>query len=255
MIKNTVTRHIRQAAMMVCSLGLLATVAQAEGVDPKVAKKIVTAVQKARPDFEIHVVKPAPVAGLYQAQIANGPTIYVTKDGSHFIAGDLFEVTPGKLVNLTEFGRNDKRADAMAKLDAGDMITFSPEGEAKAHVYVFTDIDCGFCRKLHQEVPALNEMGVEVRYLGYPRAGVGSQSHKKLVTAWCADNPQEVLTDYKNGKSVPVKDCDDKGAVEKGYNVGREIGVTATPAIIFESGELQLGYLKAADLAERLGLE
>lgn len=254
MIKNTVTRHICQAAIVICSLGLFSTVAHADDVDPKVAGKIVAALQKARPDFNVSVIRSAPIAGLYQAQIENGPTIYVTKDGGYFIAGDLFEVKPDKLVNMTEFGRNGERAAGLAKLAAGDMITFSPKGETKAHVSVFTDIDCGYCRKLHQEVPALNELGIEVRYLGYPRAGLGSESHKKLVTAWCAEKPQEVLTEFKNGVAVPINECEND-AVATGYNLGRELGVTATPAIIFESGELQLGYMPAADLAARLGVK
>lgn len=148
---------------------------------------------------------------------------------------------------------NDVRAQALATLDADDMIVFSPKGEPKATVTVFTDIDCGYCRKLHQEVPELNKMGIEVRYLGYPRAGVNSQSHKKLTTAWCAEDQRETLTRLKNGESVPLKVCDDNSVAEA-YRLGQQMGVTATPALVLESGELQLGYMPAAQLAARLGV-
>lgn len=254
MKNNSIRRHLLSFALIASSLGLFTSAAQAEQVEPKVAEKIAAALQKVRPEFQVTSVESAPIAGLYQAQLANGPMIYVTEDARYFVVGDLFEVTSDGLVNVTEFSRNAERVEALSQLSADDMIVFSPKGEVRAQVTVFTDIDCGFCRKLHQEVPELNEMGVEVRYLGYPRAGIGSDSYKKLLTAWCADNPQQVLTEYKNGKSVPFQTCD-SDAVTKGYNLGRELGVNATPSLVFESGELQMGYMKAADLAARLGVK
>ena len=131
-------------------------------------------------------------------------------------------------------------------------ITFPAVGETKAKIAVFTDIDCGYCRKLHQEVPDMNKLGIEVSYLAYPRAGFGSDSYKKYVSAWCADDKLGAMTLAKNGKSIPSKNCDNP--VDEQYHLGRAIGISGTPAIVLESGRLIPGYLSADKLGKALGI-
>jgi thiol:disulfide interchange protein DsbC len=260
MIKNRMLRLVPKVVLLCGSL-LVVAASQAEApkadkqsaVDPKVKQKIVQSLEQSRTDLKVASVKSSPVPTLYEVQIENGPLVYVTKDGQYFVAGDLYRVAPGKLTNVSMEARNDERTAALANINRDDMIVFSPKGKAKTHITVFTDIDCGYCRMLHQEVPKLNEMGIEVRYLAFPRAGVNSDAYKKLATAWCADNPQETLTKYKSGESVPFDVCKDNPVAEQ-YRLGQQLGVTATPALVFESGELQLGYMKAPQLAERLGI-
>jgi thiol:disulfide interchange protein DsbC len=133
------------------------------------------------------------------------------------------------------------------------MIVFSPEGEPRAHITVFTDVTCFYCQKLHKEVPELNKKGVEVRYLAYPRAGVGSAGFKQLASAWCADNPQETLTLLKSKKSVPENVCADNPIAAQ-YQLGQELGVRGTPAIVTEDGQMIPGYQSADELMVTLGL-
>jgi thiol:disulfide interchange protein DsbC len=117
---------------------------------------------------------------------------------------------------------------------------------------VFTDVDCGYCRKLHLEVPAMNKMGVEVRYLAYPRSGVGSPSYDKLVTAWCSTNRQDAITRMKRGEELPPKKCDNPVAHE--YELGQMAGLTGTPAIVLEDGRMLPGYMSANELGHLLGI-
>ena len=132
------------------------------------------------------------------------------------------------------------------------MIVFGPE-EAKAFVYVFTDVDCYYCQKLHQEVPALKELGVEIRYLAYPRAGVGSPSYRKIASAWCAEDPNISLTALKAGEQIPDNVCENNPVAEQ-YMLGGQLGVSGTPALVTESGKLLPGYMPADKLANALGL-
>ena len=118
---------------------------------------------------------------------------------------------------------------------------------------MFTDVTCFYCQKLHKEVPALNKRGVEVRYLAYPRAGVGSAGFNQLASAWCADNPQETLTQLKNKQSVPEKVCADNPIAAQ-YQLGQELGVRGTPAIVTQDGQMIPGYQSADDLMVTLGL-
>jgi len=198
-------------------------------------------------------VKTSEIPGLYEVQFTNGPLVYSTEQGDYFILGDLFSVGPEGYVNLAEKRRDGER---VAKLDAvaeDDMIVFSPEGEPRAYITVFTDVTCFYCQKLHKEVPELNKRGVEVRYLAYPRAGVGSAGFNQLASAWCADNPQETLTKLKNKQSVPEKVCPENPIAAQ-YQLGQELGVRGTPAIITQSGQMIPGYQSADELVVTLGL-
>jgi len=191
--------------------------------------------------------------GVVEVQLKEGPLVYSTLKGDFFIVGDLYSVGPAGYVNLAEQRRDQERVEILAKVDRDDMIIFSPEGETRAYIYVFTDVTCFYCQKLHQEVPELNKNGIEVRYLAYPRAGAGSPGFNQLVSAWCADNPQETLTQLKSKQSVPENICKDNPVAAQ-FKLGQEMGVNGTPAIITETGEMIPGYRPADQLIAILGL-
>lgn len=213
-----------------------------------------SALERPELGLAVETVEASDIPGLYAVQFANGPVVYATADGSHFIIGDLHEVTADGFVNVTEKRRDDKRVKLIAGVDEKDMIVFSPEGETRAHVNVFTDVTCFYCQKLHREVPQLNAMGIEVRYLAYPRGGPGSEGHRKLVTAWCAEDRQDVLTKLKAKQSVPQQSCENN-PVDEQFSLGRQAGVTGTPAIVTAEGQLIPGYQPADQLAATLGLK
>lgn len=210
--------------------------------------------QKGKPGIEVNHVETSPLPGLYKATIGDGPHVYVTADGQYFIAGDVFQVKPGNIVNLTDQARNGERAKAVASVEKEDMIIFAPDKEnVKKVLYVFTDVDCGYCQLLHSKMGEYNDLGIEVRYLAYPRAGIGSKSANKLVSAWCADDPNAALTTLKERKPIPDKTCEGNPVADQ-YNLGRTIGLTGTPALVLENGELISGYLEPAKLAQALDL-
>lgn len=206
------------------------------------------------PRFVVGSVEKAQLQGFYKVQLENGPLLYMAADTRYFFDGSLYQLADKKLVNLTNLDADKQRGELVKELDPKEMIVFSPTEpvKTKAHINVFTDVDCGFCRKLHKEVPELNARGIEVRYMAFPRAGIGSPSYDKIVSAWCSDNPQEALTKLKQGEPVEPKTCDNP--VAKQYELGRRMGVTGTPAIILEDGTLIPGYRPAEDLAKMLGI-
>lgn len=206
---------------------------------------------KAIPSLTITGVSKSEIEGLYQVE-ANGQTLFTSKDGSFFVTGELYSVAGGSLVNLTEVKRERQRAQQLATIKQDDKIVFPAKGETKARIAVFTDIDCGYCRKLHNEVPKMNEMGIEVSYLAYPRAGVGSGSYDKIVSAWCAKDQLQAMTDAKMGKSIEKLTCDNPVAAQ--FQLGQEMGVNGTPAILLEDGALVPGYVPADRLGKILGI-
>jgi thiol:disulfide interchange protein DsbC len=206
-----------------------------------------------RPELPIVSIKKSNMAGLWEVQLPGEQVLFVSADAQHFVIGELYEVTDTRFVNMTEAVRDDGRKKLLAGLDESQMVIFKPSsGDSKAVLTVFTDIDCGYCRKLHQEVPELNRRGVEVRYLAYPRAGVGSPVYDKMVSAWCSDNPQMAMTLAKGGAELPSRTCEN--TVAEQHALGEEFGVTGTPTLVFEDGHVVPGYMPADKLLFELGL-
>ncbi len=205
-----------------------------------------------RPDIPILDIQPTEMEGIYQVSLPAGQVLHFSADGGYFFTGDLYKLE-GRMVNLTEEGRATGRKELIDNLDESQMVVFSPpKGRHKATITVFTDIDCVFCRKLHNEVPELNRLGVEVRYLAYPRSGTNTPSYDKLVSAWCADNPQKALTRAKAGEAIPDAKC--VNPIASQYELAARLGINSTPSILFEDGSLMPGYKTAIEFAQILGV-
>lgn len=230
-------------------LGLTSMLAITASADEKLIRENLG---KLIPGLELNSVEVSEIEGLYRVITKDSEVLFTNKDASYFLSGQMFGTREGRVVNLTEERKGKERALQMAAIKPEEKIVFPAEGERKAAVTIFTDIDCGYCRKLHQEVPRMNELGIEVSYVAYPRAGVGSGSYNKIVSAWCADDRLQAMTDAKAGKSIPTKTCDNPVAAQ--FALGSRLGVTGTPAIVLEDGTLVPGYVPADQLAKGLGI-
>jgi thiol:disulfide interchange protein DsbC len=224
----------------------------AGSADASLGSALVARLQALRPDIPVERVSPTPLPGIVALELGGGTIFYGTSDGRFLFAGDLYELTDTDLVDVAEAGRVAKRRELIAKADPAGMVIFRAAGTPKAVINVFTDVDCGYCQKLHREVPELNAMGIEVRYLGYPRAGIGSESYDRIVSAWCAEDPNDALTRVKAGEQIPAATCDNEVAAH--YGLGRQIGIAGTPAIVLSDGRLLPGYLPAKELGQTLGV-
>jgi len=191
-------------------------------------------------------ITPSPMAGVSEVLI--GPNLmYISNDGKYLLQGSLIELKTR--TDISEARRNGIRVDALNDLGEENMIVF-PAKEQKHTITVFTDIDCGYCRKLHGEMDKYNAEGITVRYLMFPRAGVDSPSYEKAVTVWCSKDQQDAMTRSKLGETLPKASCDNP--VKDEYELGQLLGVRGTPAIITEDGAMLPGYVPAARLAKAL---
>lgn len=194
-------------------------------------------------------IQPSPVDGWFT--VRKGAIVaYVSADGRYLLQGDLIDLETQ--VNLSEEERNQARVEMVASISDDQTITFSPE-EVKYSITVFTDIDCTYCRRLHSQIDEYMARGIEINYLLYPRNGPTSESWAKAEQVWCADDRNEALTLAKIDKKFESHSCD-PSMVGKHYAIGRDIGLTGTPAIILSDGTLVSGYLPPEPLAERLAL-
>jgi len=195
------------------------------------------ALRSVNPRIEVEHIGAAPLPGFREA-IVGGQVVYVSDDGKYLFQGKLFDIAAKK--DLGEASMAKLRAGLLETIPMSDRIVFAPPA-AKHTVVVFTDIECGYCRKLHSEIAEYNKRGIAVQYLAFPRAGLGSEDFRKMVAVWCADDPRQALTDAKNDKPVPMKTC--TNPVTMHYNLGQRMGLEGTPMILATDGTQIAGYL------------
>lgn len=205
-------------------------------------------VEAAFPGLHIDTINKTPVTGLYEVMVG-AEIVYVSSEGRYLIHGDLLDLEQNKQ-NLTEEKKGKARLELVNGVGESTMIVFRPK-ETKYTLTVFTDTDCGYCRKFHEGVGALNAAGVAVRYVAFPRAGEGSPTYNTMVSVWCAKDPHAAITKTKQGYPIPVNKCP-KQPVDKHLAVVRQLNLTGTPVILFEDGSMLPGYLPANQLVERI---
>lgn len=198
------------------------------------------------PGVEFDAIQPSEVEGLYEVFV--GPRLfYISSDGKYMLQGNLIDLQKRK--NLTEDKLAKARLDAITKVGSDNMIIFKPE-KTEYVVSIFTDIDCGYCRKLHAEIDQYLDHGITIQYLFYPRAGKDSESYNKAVSVWCAKDRNESLTLAKQGKTIENKTCDNP--VLSHMSLGRAMGAKGTPMLVLNDGRILPGYAPADQLAKML---
>jgi len=238
-------------ALCVSGLALNACAApddSATGAEATVRKAVLSLV----PHASVDSIRPAPMAGFYQV-IASGHLVYVSNDGKYMLNGDLIDL--GKKKNITDDGWADFRKAELAKVPAADRIVFAP-ANPKYRVTVFTDVNCAYCRQLHEHIAAFNKAGIAVEYVAWPREGVTNeagkttQTYNEMVSVWCASDRKAAFTAAKLGKAPKSTNC--PNPVKDEFDLGVKLGVTGTPTIIGEDGSMLGGYLTPEQLLEEL---
>lgn len=188
-------------------------------------------------------IQPAPVAGLKTVLTESG-VLYVSDDGKHVIQGPMYDVGGSQPVNVTN-QLLGKRLDALQ----GQMIVYQAP-QQKHVITVFTDITCGYCHKMHEQIKDYNALGITVRYLAFPRQGLNSQAEKDMASVWCSANPNAAFDKAMNGDPVPAAVC--KTDISKHYQLGVQYGIQGTPAVLLENGAMVPGYQSPKEMAAML---
>lgn len=238
---NPTYRSLSVLALATLSVAA-STAASAPPVKPDVRVEIARQL-----DVKPEDVKPSPVAGLYE--IRSGAEVgYVSTDGRFYVDGDVFDLKSKQ--NLTEPRRQQGRLDILTEIPDSDAIVFAPAGAVRHTLTVFTDVDCGYCRRMHREIAEFNRLGFRVRYVMYPAGGPDSEAWRKAEAVLCSADRQDALTRAKRGEAISAAKCATRIAAN--HSVGERLGIRGTPGIITDSGEYLAGYLPAANMAEYL---
>ena len=234
---------LRLSAVLVAVFATTSAIAQDDAELAQVREKVSTMFDLIDPEN----VQRSQVDGWYVVQ--KGSIIaYISGDGRYLLQGDLIDLD--NQVNLTEVTRNDARRDLMATIDDEQTILFSP-AKVKYRVSVFTDVDCTYCRRLHNQIDEYLAHGIEVRYLLYPRNGPASKAWSTSEDVWCSSDRNDALTKAKLDQKFTSATCD-SSAVQNHYVLGRDVGLSGTPAIVLDDGTLISGYLPPDQLKAQL---
>lgn len=212
--------------------------------------RAIEAIRRLNPQVQIDRIDAAPMPDFRQA-IVGGQVVYVSDDGRYVFvpgpSGALFDAQAKR--NLTEDALAGMRQQLLKKIPASDRIVFAPADPVHT-VTVFTDVACGYCRRLHEEIADYNRQGIAIEYLAFPRMGIGSEDYKTMVSVWCASDRKKALTDAKAGRNVPNRTC--RTPVDMHYDIGQRVGLTGTPMILAGDGTQLGGYVPPAQLREAL---
>ena len=223
-----------------------AATAAAAPTDAAVEKRVRDSLKQLDPNFDPDYVGAAPFPG-FREVIVSGQVLYVSDDGRYLMQSQPYDINKRGLATST--GLLAYRQKLLATLPHADRIVFAPPNP-KYTISVFTDIECGYCRKLHKDIAELNRQGIAVEYLAFPRMGLGSQDYKDMISVWCADDRKTALTAAKADQPVAARTCTNPVAMQ--YNTGQQLGVNGTPAIFAADGTQLGGYLPPAQLKAAL---
>ncbi len=221
--------------------------------DEKASSAVTALLQKMVAGTVIGKPEKTPLASFYQVKLGND-YVYVSADGRYLFSGNLIDLKTQK--NLTKQQKSKDILATLKKFPERNKIVFKAEGEEKAAINVFTDTSCPYCKKLHSEVPALQKAGVTVKYIAFPRSGLRGEAYQTMKSVWCAKDKMKALGIAKGNLSgsLDKKECDASSAVDAGYELGKQIGISGTPAIVLENGELLVGYVPYKQLLRRIGI-
>ncbi len=237
-----ITRQLCVLVLLCLSLSLLAA---DESIAPDIAG--VTARATAVIGSQVDIVRFNAQLQLYVIVLKDGTELFSNPAVDSFVIGDLYAVNEhNQLANTSAQQRNILKVQTVTAIDDSQTVNFNPKGKPIGEIFVFTDVDCGFCRRLHQEVGKLLNAGIRVRYLAYPRSGLNTPSYQKMVNVWCAPDRQTAMTAAKQGKIITMRQCDNPVAEQ--YALGQKIGVRGTPLLILSTNQVIAGYTPAAEL-------
>ncbi|MEO9080143.1 MAG: DsbC family protein [Rhodanobacter sp.] len=251
--------------LLMCLLGLVSSTAACadstsqtaapasnSAVSPAVAKMVQQAIHKLSSKVEVDSIQQSPLPGFYQV-IASGQMVYVSADGKYLMHGDLVDLSSQR--NVGDAGWARYRKEQLAKVPAAQRIVYAPTNP-KYTITVFTDVNCGFCRALHEHIAAFNKEGIAVEYLAWPREGVLTTSGKptptytEMVSVWCAKDRKAAFDIAKTGKAPPPLSC--SNPVKDQFDLGLKLGVSGTPTIYGPDGTVLGGYVTPEQLLQAL---
>ena len=249
-----ILQKLFKAILITCLIPLGSALIAETDLEQEKLDAIKMKIEKNIPSIKVDVITKSRMPGIYEV-LSSGQLLYISEDAKYLISGKLFSIEKGirdltqESMALIDMKVAPVRRDKVSAVKESDMVVFEAADE-KHRITVFTDVDCGYCRKLHKQMDNYNDLGITIQYMGFPRAGLGSSSHSKLQTIWCAADRKGAMNKAKLNRTFGTDSCDDPLAEH--YKLVKEFGLTGTPALILKSGRYLPGYLDPDKLLQTI---
>ncbi len=197
-------------------------------------------------DMKVESVTKADYLGLYEVY-AEGEIFYTDEKLTAILHGELIDAKTKK--NITLARKQKLSAIKFSDLPLGSAVK-QVRGNGKRVFATFEDPNCGYCKRLAKDMATLDNATIYT-FL-YPI--LSPESAEKSTKIWCAPDRAKAWNDWMiQGKAPPAaaENCDST-TVSKNVALGRKLGITGTPTIIFSNGERVSGALPLADLEQKL---
>ena len=186
------------------------------------------------------------VPGLFELRFGN-ELLYADERGDYIISGPIVETRTRR--DLTAERLDRINAIPIAQLPLKDAIVIR-QGAGSRRVVVFSDPNCGFCKRYERELLGLKD--VTLYTFLYPILGKDSQDKSRNI--WCAPDPAKAWRDWMvDGKppAVAMGRCD-AAALERNVALGQKHRVDSTPTTVLEDGARRNGSMSAPELDKLL---
>ncbi|MGJ8681825.1 DsbC family protein [Paraglaciecola sp.] len=223
----------------------------AQEVSVETKNSIINGLKNGPAGLTVTNIEHTPISGIYQVSVQGNKVFYSSEDGQYIFTGQMFKVAGGKVTDVVQLKQSQKNIQKIKQVPKKNTIVYPATGVKKHQLNVFTDVDCPYCAKLHQEIPKLNAMGVEVVYLAFPRAGIHSPSFSKIASVWCSETPKQSINKMYQNQTMDLLECDDTAIIAQ-HQLALDLSLKGTPAIFFEDGKIMYGFHKAESLLDML---
>lgn len=199
--------------------------------------------------LKVTSVRSTPVAGLFEV-VTNDRQLYYSDSEARFmvVSGQLIDMA--SLKNLTADRMREVNAIPFESLPL-DLAIKVVKGNGKRRLAVFSDTDCPFCMKLERELA--NVTDVTIYTFLYPIAQLHPNAEEHSRRLWCAPDRAKAWADYWAHSTLPEARSCDLSALAQIEALGHEHNISATPSLVFASGEMIPGALPTAELERHLG--
>jgi len=201
------------------------------------------------PDLKILEIRTSPVKALWEIAVQSGERkglLYLDSSKKYFIQGAIVDLKTK--ANLTQ-----ERVSELTKVDTAtiplDDALVMGDKEAKHKIIVFTDPDCPYCAKLHQEIKKVVAKRQDIAFFikMYPLP-MHKGAYEKAKAIVC-EKSMALLDDAFAKKTLPEAKCNTT-AVDDNLKLAEKLGIRGTPAIITSNGIITPGSRDADALIE-----
>jgi len=213
-------------------------------------EEIINQLQPFFPSINAEQINESQIDGFYEVIITEPriEVMYISSDARYVLQGTVTDLVT--MSNLSEIRINATRKQILDNIDENSKIVFKAVNEQYI-VHVFTDVDCPYCAKLHNNMAEMNSLGITIKYLASPLEQLHPQAQSVMEKIWCAENRNLAIHNYKTNRILPVsEDCENPVAQQ--LAISEQLGVYSTPSIFLEDGTNIPGYKEPKELLQNI---